>query len=333
MNDRKLTAKAGPMGPQTPLKWGFLLIMALGLAACSQTTTSEKKEGAALKIDRSADVRVATVNGTPIYDVDVRRAAQAQGLIGAEEPLPVNGPIFKTTLDDLIDQRLLWLDAKEAGLDKAREARLRLSAAQERILGNYRVETHLATVVNDQSIRELYEAQRALAGGGQERLIRRIVVEEEALALEIAQRLNEEEDFETLAQTYSVDPSAAETGGTMGWVSRSMLSGAVANAAFSTPVGTRSAPFQADGTWQILDIQDVRSPASRSFEDVREDITRFMTFEAVNDLMTELREQADITRFEMPPDVEGDRDGEPGDGAQRTDEPGAEDGVAGQDED
>lgn len=279
------------------------------LSACAPQTAQIDAAPSTSGHDRTGDMRVAEVNETTLYRSDVRRAAEAQGLIGSEDELSLDGPIFKTVLDDLIDQRLLALDAVRTGVADTDEAKRRLSAARDRILGNYRVETHLVEVVNDQTVRALYDAQRQLAGNGEERRIRRIVVEDEAVAQDIATRLDEEEDFETLVEAFSIDAPSRDKGGDMGWVSRNMLSGVLAATAFRTPVGGRSAPVQIDETWQIIEVRDVRTPSSRSFEDVREDITRFMTFEAVDALVTDLRDRAEIERvYEAASEDETDSD-------------------------
>lgn len=267
-----------------------------GLSACSPSAEEGDLAGSSLTIDRTGDPVVARVDGSPIYALDVRRAAEAQGLIGEEDALETGDPVFNTVLGDLIDQRLLALDAVRSGVADEQEARRRLAAAQDRILGNYRVERHLADTVTEDSIRELYNAQRELAGRGEERRVRRIVVADQETALEIASRLGDEEDFDELIEAYVTDETLRDQSGDLGWVSRNMLNGAVASQAFSTPVGGRSAPFQVGATWQVLEVEDVRTPLSRSYEDVREDISRFMTYEAVETLMRDLRDRAEIER-------------------------------------
>ena len=275
----------------------WLGLVGLGLlSACAPGAETDELAPGSMTLDRTGDTVVVRVDGSPIYARDVRRAAESQGLIGEADTLEPGDPIFKTTLDDLIDQRLLALDAVRSGIANDQEAKRRLAAAQDRILGNYRVERHLEETVTEARIRELYAAQRELAGRGEERRVRRIVVEDQETALEIARRLGDEEDFDTLIETYVTREDLREQSGDMGWVSRNMLSGAVASQAFSTPIAGRSAPFQAGETWQVLEVQDVRTPLSRPFSDVREDISRFMTYEAIETLMSDLRDRAEIER-------------------------------------
>ena len=288
------------------------LVCATGLLACQPAAVSSEDDVASVAIERSNDTVVARVDGTPIYTSDVMRAAEAQCLITANAALDPTDPIFRITVDELIDQRLLSRSAVKSGVSQDEEVQRRLLAARERILGNYRVETHLNDRVNDATILELYEAQRELAGRGEERRIRQIVVDDSETANQIAEQLAEEEDFETLAVEFSTDSATRERGGERGWMRRDMLSGALRTAVFTTTIGGRTAPINVQDEWYIIEVMDTRTPANRSFEEVREEIARFMTFEAIEDLLTTLRDESDIDRIEFDaPIPETDRDAEP----------------------
>jgi len=275
-------------------------IVALGgciLAGCAADQSQSIEVEPSIKINRTNDAVVARVNNTSIYRSDVHRAAQAQGLIDEKATLATDDPVFLATVDELIDQRLLSLDAIRTGVLKTPEAQRRLLAARERILGNYRVETHVSDAVNEGSIRDLYQAQRDLAGRGEERRARQIVLADEATALTIAQRLDDEEDFDTLTAEFSTDDATRDRGGELGWVNRDTLRGEMRSMVFSTPVGGRSAPFEVEDGWHIIEVIDTRTPSSRSFEESRDEIARFMTFEAVEELLSDVRERGDIERL------------------------------------
>ena len=268
------------------------------MTGCAPNAVEPTMTDPSLTIDRSNDPVVARVDGSPIYRLDVRRAAEAQGLIGEEEALGPEDAVFVTTLDELIDQRLLALDALRTGVASDEEAKRRLAAAQDRILGNYRVERHLSDTVTDEAIRELYDAQRALAGQGEERQLRQIILPDEATALEVAARLADAEGFGAMIAEYAPQNPDLGPQGDMGWLSRNMMSEGLAAQAFSTTVGGRSSPFQVGAAWHIVEVMDTRMPLSRSFYEVREDIERFLTYEAVDELMTELRDRAAIERVD-----------------------------------
>ncbi|MEM7730603.1 MAG: peptidylprolyl isomerase [Pseudomonadota bacterium] len=281
-----------------------LLLVAAGTAGLAGCAPGEPgMEVPASAIDRTDDPVVARVDGTPIHRSDVRRAAEGQGLIGPDEPLETGGSVFAYALDGLIDQRLLARDAVASGVGQDIEVRRRLASARERILGNYRVEALLKDTVTDAAVQDLYLAQSELAGEGEERLVRRIVVADQALADRIARQLADEEDFGTLAEVYSTDEGTAGRGGEMGWIGRDALADPLAAAVFDASVGGRTPPVEMDGSWHIVEVVDTRVPSARTFEDTREELERFMTFETVEALLTELRDTARIERlYDAPGD-------------------------------
>ena len=141
--------------------------------ACTPGAGNRLSGDTAIQVtDRDAsDQPVARVNGTEIYKSDILRFARAQGQFENDEIVDVTDPGFKQLIEELVDQRLLALDAIAADIDKDREARLRLVAARERILGNLRVERHLQEVVTEDAVKRLYEEQSKLAARGDDCLL------------------------------------------------------------------------------------------------------------------------------------------------------------------
>lgn len=296
---------------ETTISRGIVAILLMaGIAGCAENSSTIPDEDRPVIISRMTDPVVARVEGTLIYASDVQRAAAAQGLIGADSEVEVSDPVFRVTVEELIDQRLLALDARRAGVAQQEEAQRRLAAARERILGNLRVETYLAETVNDETIRELYEAQKSLSGPGEERRARQIVVADEETAKAVVGRLNDEEDFAALVTELSIDSVTRDRGGELGWLSRDVLPAPLRSPVFITDVGARAEPVQTDAGWHIIEVLDRRVPNQRSFEDTREDIVRFMTFDAIEALMTDLRDQAEVERLYQEDAPESDTDAE-----------------------
>ena len=253
-------------------------------------------------IDRTGDRVVATVDGRPIHASDVLRAASAEGLIAQGEGLLPDSPVFARTLDGLIDQRLLSDRAAATGLDRDPEALRRLDAARERILGNLLVERGLEEAVTDDALRDLFEAQNRLAASGPERRIRQIVVATENDAQAVVAALDDGEDFAELARTRSTDRTSANAGGDLGWTTRGALPAELRGPVFALADGARTQALKTAAGWVVVEVTDRRSPgASASFEDVRDDLARFMTFQEVEAMMRKLRGDADIRRGEDLP--------------------------------
>ena len=243
---------------------------------------------------RLGDTEVAEIDGTKIYLSDVERMAVSQGLIKEGSPLTPGQPIFQKVLDELIDQRLLALDALRQSLDQEDETRRRLAAARERILGNVLVENHLKTTVNETTIRRMYDEQASLRDRGDEVQARHILLKDEETAKEIATKLKGGGDFAAIAQEFSEDEGSRNAGGNLGYFTNDMLEAKFTKVAFATKKGDISEPFKTDYGWHILQVQNRRKAPQPSFEEMRNEILNFMTYDEIQNILKSLRAQGDI---------------------------------------
>jgi len=273
----------------------FFLVSATLLIACADTHTSSQGSDALTSIERvSGDKVVATVNGTQIYESDVNVFAHEQGHIDEGVSLPGFDPRFRELLEELIDQRLLALDADKIDLASDQEAQIRLAAARERILGNLRVERHLQAVVNETSIRRMYEEQAKLAARGDEVRARHILVSEKAEADTLLNKITAGEDFAALAQESSIDEGSAGRGGDLGYFTQDMLNDRFTRPVFQAGKGEVIGPVKSEFGWHIAEILDRRPAPQPTFETLRPKIVNFMTFDAIQELLLDLRETGDI---------------------------------------
>jgi len=270
-----------------------LLFSLCFLTACGSNESGTRP--ALEKVVRAGgDIVVARVNGSELFASDVDLAAQEQGLIEEGLSLPTSDERYRSVLEELIDQRLLAIDAEAQGLNADREAKIRLAAARERILGNIRVERHLQKTVNDASIRKIYEEQAKLAARGDELRARHILVEDKAKAEELLKKIQDGEDFAELAKAHSIDAGSAERGGDLGFFTEDMLNPDFAGPVFKTATGDQIGPLKSEFGWHIAEVLDRRPAPQPSFEALKPEIANFMTFDAIQDLLTQLRDTAEV---------------------------------------
>ena len=270
------------------------IIGGLALSSCQDRLVMSDNSPFGEGVVRLGDTEVAEIDGTKIYLSDVERVAASQGLIEKGSPLTPGQPIFQKVLDELIDQRLLALDALRQSLDQEDETRRRLSAARERILGNVLVENHLKNTVNETTIRRMYEEQASLRDRGDEVQARHILLKDEETAIEIAKKLNEGGDFAALAREISEDEGSRDKGGNLGYFTNDMLETKFTNVAFTTNKGDISKPFQTEYGWHILQVQNRRKALQPTFEEMRSEILNFMTYDEIQNILKSLRAQGDV---------------------------------------
>ncbi len=300
----------------------------IALAGCTDTV-----ETAGDPAIRVGSVVAALVNDEPVYVSDIELEAAAQGLIDAGDVFDETHPDYALVLDQLIDQRLLAQEALRRRLDRAETARHRLEAARERILGNLLVESLVASEVDETAIREMYAEQVRLQQLDDEVRIRHILVEEEATAQEVRRKIENGEDFSTLAFEYSIDRVTRIEGGELGYVSPNALNEPFAAIIGDTAVGSVSAPFQSERGWHVLKVEDRRQKAPLTLEEMRPEIVKFLTFAQISQILRRLRVEADIDRdvgtsssvadfgFVTEPDLPLESDVEPGPQADEAEAP------------
>ncbi|RYG04258.1 MAG: peptidylprolyl isomerase, partial [Caulobacteraceae bacterium] len=228
-----------------------MLSASLMLVACGDRGGTE---GA----PQAGDTAVAKVDGKTVWASDVKREAVAQGLIGEGEPLDISSDLFRRVLDEVIDQKLLAAEAVERKLDKDPIAQKRLAAARERILGDMLVENVVSGAVNDNAIRGLYQEQLKLAKQSEEIKARQILVATEAEAQAIEKLLATGASFEALAMERSIDAATRFNGGDLGHFTTDVMPEAYAANLKTAKVGDIVGPFQTEGGWAILKVEDRR---------------------------------------------------------------------------
>ncbi|WP_156367720.1 peptidylprolyl isomerase [Brevundimonas sp. Leaf363] len=240
------------------------------------------------------DRAVAKVQDQTIWASDVKREAVAQGLIGEGEPLDVTSDLFRRVLDEVIDQKLLAREAERRGLDNSPLAERRLQATRERILGDMLVETVVNGAISDQAVQTLYQEQLRLARTSEEIRVRLILSRTKPEADAVIGILGQGASFEAVAMERSVDEATRFSGGDLGYSTLDVMPQAYANALRDRPAGSTVGPFQTEGGWAVLRVEDRRKESPPTLEQARPQIVRYLTYEGVRRLLEQLRGKAKV---------------------------------------
>ncbi|GAA0642558.1 peptidylprolyl isomerase [Brevundimonas lenta] len=267
----------------------FPVVMALALtvAACGRGGGDDRPPEA-------GDRAVARVQDDTIWASDVKREAVAQGLVGEGEPLDVSSDLFRRVLEEVIDQKLLAAEAERRGLDNSPLAQRRLEATRERILGDMLVEAQVNNTINDRAVETLYQEQLRLARTSEEIRTRLILSRTKAEADAVVGILNQGAAFEAVAMERSIDEATRFSGGDLGYSTLDVMPQAYSNALRDRPAGSTVGPFQTEGGWAVLRVEDRRRETPPTLEQARPQIVRYLTYEGVRELLENLRGKAKV---------------------------------------
>lgn len=121
---------------------------------------------------------------------------------------------------------------------------------------------------------------------------RHILVEDEATAKTVIERLKNGEDFAALAAEYSKDTGSAADGGNLGWFGKGQMVAEFEQAAFSLKDGEISEPIQSNFGWHIIQtLGHATIPlTANEYQQARQT--------AFDDFLTKLRDASDIVEYD-----------------------------------
>lgn len=195
----------------------------------------------------------------------------------------------------LINQELVLQEVKRRGLDKQSDVQAQLTQANNAILQ----EALFADIVkqhpiDDATARARYNDFVAKIKGSIDMRLQQIVVSSEADAKKVlAAAKKPSAKFEQLAKTYSIDPSAKESGGEMGVVNSTDMPPVLADGIKSIKDG-QIASIATGNTWHIVKRVESRPAQPASFDQLKPQIIRQLQEEQIGQAVKDLRAKAKI---------------------------------------
>jgi parvulin-like peptidyl-prolyl isomerase len=219
---------------------------------------------------RAADVPLAEFDGEVITWGELRQVlVAAEQAATARDPLAMETEARLAALQARIDRRIMAKKARDAGLEQdplfqARSSEYRKS----RLINLHRSRLAAAMEPAEEELRAYYEANRDAIVLREQRKVQEVVLENEADAAAIRDRIESGELtlFQAAAQ-YSIAPGAKQNLGEIGWVVAGRAQPALDELIFSLEPGETGGPVQSTAGWHILQVQDVNEARYDSLDD------------------------------------------------------------------
>jgi peptidyl-prolyl cis-trans isomerase C len=244
------------------------------------------------------DKVVATINGKSVTEADLSSAEAEIGndlntLPGAQKRLAL--------IEYVIDNKLFAEAAEKEKLDTGPEFENKLAYLRQRALRELYFEKAIRNSVKDEEVRKIYDDQVAKLKPEEEVQARHILVESEAKAKELAEKVKGGEDFAKLAKENSKDTGSKDDGGMLGYFAHGQMVPQFEQAAFALKKGEVSAPVQSQFGWHIIKLEDRRPRQPPAYEVVKDRILNNMLLRKAQETAINLRSQVKIDYVD--PDV------------------------------
>lgn len=239
---------------------------------------------------------LAKVNGAEITDTDVAFAAEE---LAANLPPQLEGKARESyLLDFLIDGQLVAQKAKADKLDQAPDFAKKLAFQRDKLLMESLLGQIAKTAVTDAALQATYEEAKKAQKPETEVHARHILVPEEAEAKAALKRVKGGEDFAKVAKEVSKDPGSE--GGDLGWFTKGRMVPEFADAAFKLEPGQISEPVKSPFGWHVIKLEEKRQTSFPPFDEVKDQVARFVVQKAQGEVIAGLRKSAKIERTEPP---------------------------------
>ena len=147
---------------------------------------------------------------------------------------------------------------------------------------------------SEEELRQFFDDNYNFFGQPEEIEVRHILLETEAEAEEVLQKLEQGGDFADLAREYSIDDSSSAEGGYLGFMMRGMMVKAFEESAFALSRGEVSGPVNSEFGFHIIEVLDRIEGFEVSFEDARLEVIEYFREEKMNDYIQTLYDEAEI---------------------------------------
>jgi len=234
---------------------------------------------------------VATINGKVLTEADVKLADQEIGPELAQLPEATKRRVL---VEYLIENEVFASAAADAKLASGPVFEQRMAYWKRRALRDLYFETSVREAVKESDAKAFYDEQVKAMKPQEEVKAAHILVEDEAKAKELAEKIAKGGDFAALAKEHSKDPGSKDQGGDLGFFGRGQMVPEFEKAAFETEKGKVSAPVKSAFGWHIVKVEDKRTKEPPSFDSVKDRILGSLLQQKAQSIGTELRNKAKI---------------------------------------
>jgi peptidyl-prolyl cis-trans isomerase C len=269
------------------------LACAAALALPGVAAAQDSGNDTASDADKDANPVVAVVNGEEIrYDAVVQSARQLPRQYQQQFDR-----IFPALLDRMVDMELLGEAALDSDVEQTEAFKQRMAEVREQVAREVWLNRKIDDYITDARLREAYEQYKQDNPPQEQVKASHILVEDKELAQKLIDQLGDGAEFAKLASEHSTGPSGKQ-GGDLGFFGKGEMVEPFSEAAFKLDTGeVVDAPVKTQFGWHVIKVTDKRTQEPKSFEEMRDQLRQQVRQQAVQSVLADLREGAEIETF------------------------------------
>jgi peptidyl-prolyl cis-trans isomerase C len=235
---------------------------------------------------------LAEVNGRKITSQDLQNALMNFTPAQRAAILEDNDSRMQM-LDQLVSQELLVQDAGKKGLQNSPQFRQAVQQFQRQYLAEMIIEQQIGPKATEKEAENFYKTHPLLFSTDQVHAMH-ILSKTEKEANDLLRRVKAGEDFQRLAERSSIDPSAKNNRGDLGFFTRDRMIAEFSEAAFEGDKGEIIGPVKTAYGYHIIRVVDKKPGQILSFDDVKVQAQAALRNRLIQDYVTKLKDEAKV---------------------------------------
>lgn len=221
---------------------------------------------------------LAKVGDKEISNLDVDSAIQGLDPYQAQQFQTEEGR--KYVLEDLVNQELLYMYAKDNKIDEDEAFRKEMAEIEKNVLKQYVINQILTSVqLTDEEKQAFYEANKANFSNPETVNAKHILVDSEEKANEILSQVKSGDiTFEDAAKAHSTCPSK-DRGGDLGSFGRGQMVPEFDSAVFAMNVGEISEPVKTQFGYHIIKLESKDEASIPAYEEIADKVEKTLMFQ------------------------------------------------------
>ena len=244
---------------------------------------------------------LATIGEKEITNLDIENALKSLDPYQAMQFNTEEGK--KRLLEDLVNQELFYLEAKEGNLHNDENFKAEMNKIEENMLKQYAINKILTSIqLTEEEVSNFYEANKEKFIKPESASAKHILVDNEDKATELLNKItNNEITFEEAAREHSTCPSK-DADGDLGTFPRGQMVPEFEEAVFTMDKGEVRGPVQTQFGFHLIKLDDRVEGGQSELDEVKEEIAKSLMYQKqnevysskINDLKTKF---VDIVKF------------------------------------
>ena len=232
----------------------------------------------------------ATVNGKNIMVEEIK---EAYNLAPGVKTKVSFDEFYNKTLDDFVANELLYQTAIANKVTESPKYKAQLKTVQKSLAGKVYLEQQVDKLVGEKELKKVYEDYKKNFKAEKEVKAKHILVDTEAKAKEVINKLKKGGKFDKLAKEYSKEPAE------LGYFTKDVMVPEFSEAAFELKKGKYTTePVKTQFGYHVIMVEDIRDAKALSYDKAKEQIKAMVSQGALAKVLNDISSKANVVRYD-----------------------------------